>query len=83
MTKSNERTNPGKLARLEKVPAAASRMGISISGVYREVKAGRLGPLVKLGVRASALTSESVDAWIESRISESRAVSAAASKECS
>lgn len=78
MNKSNERTNPGKLARLEKIPAAAIRMGISVSGVYREVKAGRLGPLVKLGLRASALPSESVDCWIESRISESRAVSTAA-----
>ena len=77
MNKSIQKTNPGRLARLEKVPAAASRMGISVSGVYREVKSGRLGPLVKLGLRASALPSESVDFWIEARISESRAVSTA------
>lgn len=75
MNKSIEKTNPGRPVSLEKVPAAASRMGISVSGVYREVKAGRLGPLVKLGLRASALPSESVDGWIDSRISESRAVS--------
>ena len=76
MSQTTEKTNQGKLARLEKVPAASSRMGISVSQAYREIKAGRLA-LVKLGVRASAITSESVDAWIEARITESRAVSAA------
>ena len=74
--KTPEKTNPARPARLEKVPAASNRMGISVSQAYREIKAGRL-TLVKLGVRASAITSESVDAWIEARITESRAVSAA------
>lgn len=56
--------------RLERVPQAASRMGVSPSQVYREIKAGRLGPLVKLGPRASALPAESVDSWISARIAE-------------
>lgn len=56
---------------LEKIPTqAAPRMGLSTSQVYREIKAGRLGPLVKLGARSSAVPSESVDAWIASRIAE-------------
>lgn len=55
---------------LEKVPTAASRMACSVSQVYREIKAGRLGPLVKLGARSSAVPSDSVERWIRSRIAE-------------
>lgn len=56
---------------LEKIPTqAAPRMGVSTSQVYREIQAGRLGPLVKLGARSSAVPSESVDAWIAARIAE-------------
>lgn len=56
--------------RLERIPQAASRMGVSPSQVYREIKAGRLGPLVKLGPRASALPAAAVDSWIATRIAE-------------
>lgn len=62
--------NPARVAALEKIPAAARRMGISISQAYREIKAQRLGPLCKLGERASAVPSSSVDAWIAARIAE-------------
>jgi predicted DNA-binding transcriptional regulator AlpA len=62
--------NPARVAALEKIPAAARRMGVSISQAYREIKAGRLGPLVKLGERSSALPAASVDAWIAARIAE-------------
>ncbi|MCK6406555.1 MAG: hypothetical protein L6Q60_11125 [Rhodocyclaceae bacterium] len=58
------------VAALEKIPHAARRMGISISQCYREIKAQRIGPLVKLGERASALPAESVDRWISARIAE-------------
>lgn len=56
---------------LERIPTAAKRMGVSSSQVYREIKIGRLGPLVKLGERATALPSTAVDSWIASRIAES------------
>lgn len=56
--------------KLERIPAAAARMGLSTSQAYREIKAGRLGPLVKLGERASALPAEAVDGWIAARIAE-------------
>lgn len=55
-------------AKFEKVPDAAKRMCVSTCQVYREIKAGRLGPLVKLGKRSSAIPSTSVDAWIQSKI---------------
>jgi predicted DNA-binding transcriptional regulator AlpA len=57
-----------KVAALEKVPHAAKRMGMSTCSAYREIKAGRLGPLVKVGERASALPSVAVDAWIQAKI---------------
>ncbi len=60
--------SPATVAALEKVPHAARRMGISTCQAYREIKAGRLGPLVKIGERASALPAAAVDAWIQSKI---------------
>ena len=59
---------PATVAALEKVPHAAKRLGISTCSAYREIKAGRLGPLVKLGERASALPEAAVTAWIQARI---------------
>lgn len=59
-----------RVTALEKIPAAAQRMGCSTSQAYREIKAGRIGPLVKLGARASAVPASSVDAWIAARIAE-------------
>lgn len=59
-----------RVAALEKVPHAARRMGISTCQAYREIKAGRLGPLVKIGERASALPAAAVDAWIQARIDQ-------------
>lgn len=59
---------PATVAALEKVPHAAKRMGISTCSAYREIAAGRLGPLVKVGERASALPAAAVDAWIQAKI---------------
>lgn len=58
---------------IEKVPAAARRMGVSVSQVYREVRAGRLR-LVKLGERASGLDFAAVDAWIQAKIDAAQGV---------
>lgn len=69
--------SPARVAALEKIPAAARRMGVSTATVYRELKARRLGPLVKVGERASAISSESVDLWITERIAEANAQQAA------
>ena len=60
--------SPERVAALEKIPHAAERMGMSTCQTYREIKAGRLGPLVKVGERASALPSVAVDAWIQAKI---------------
>ncbi|MBZ0132084.1 MAG: hypothetical protein K8F53_05680 [Rhodocyclaceae bacterium] len=40
--------------------------------MYREVKAGRLSPPIKVGERASAFPSEEIDRFIAERIRESR-----------
>jgi len=65
--------SPARMAALEKIPAAAQRMGCSVSQCYRELKSGRLSPLVKIGARASAVPAEAVDGWIAARIAESKA----------
>jgi predicted DNA-binding transcriptional regulator AlpA len=70
-TRTEALPSPARVAALEKIPAAARRMGVSISQAYREIRAGRL-QLVKVGLRASAVTSESVDAWIAARIAEAK-----------
>lgn len=64
--------NEQKPVRLEKIAAAAIRMAISIPGVYREIKDSRLGPIIKLGPRASALDSADVDRWIATRMEEAK-----------
>ena len=56
---------------IEKVPAAARRMAVSVSQVYREIRAGRL-QLVKLGERASGLDVAAVDAWIIAKIEKAQ-----------
>ena len=70
MTNQNEVAASPARAALERIPTAAKRMGISVSQCYREIKAERIGPLVKLGERASGLPAEAVDAWIAARIAE-------------
>lgn len=57
---------------IEKVPTAARRMAVSVSQVYREVRAGRL-KLIKMGERASGLDSAEVDAWIRLKITTAAA----------
>lgn len=63
-------SNQAESPRLEKVPAAARRCSLSTSQFYREIQAGRVGPLVKLGARASAVPADSVDNFIRARIAE-------------
>ena len=72
MTRNNL-AHSSQVSALEKIPAAAQRMGCSTSQAYREIKSGRLGPLVKLGVRSSAVPAASVDTWIAARIAEATA----------
>lgn len=57
---------------LERPRDAAKRCGISVSQLYREVKAGRIAPPIKVGERASAFPSEEIDRFISERIKESR-----------
>lgn len=66
--KNELQNNTADRPAIERIPTAARRMGVSISQTYREIKAGRLGPLVKLGERASGLPAAAVDAWIQSKI---------------
>ena len=56
-----------RLLRLAEVLAAT---GLSQSGMYREIAAGRFPYPVRLTVRTSAWPSSEIYAWIEARIGE-------------
>ena len=71
-TQDDTQTTRAHVPTLERIPTAAKRMGVSSSQVYKEIRIGRLGPLIKLGERASALTSDSVDTWINNRINDAQ-----------
>ncbi len=71
MNQANAIPAPAMVAALEKIPQAARRMGLSVSGVYREAKAGRL-TIIKVGERASALNCAEVDKWIADRIAATK-----------
>lgn len=63
--------SPGTVAALEKIPHAAARMGISPSQFYRVAKRDGI-PIIKIGIRASAVPAEAVDSWITARIAEAK-----------
>lgn len=66
--------SPSTVAALEKCPDAARRMGCgSLSNFYRIAKRDGLR-IVKTGIRASAVVSADVDAWIAARIASAPAV---------
>ena len=60
--------SPAQVAALEKIPAAARRMGVSVSQFYRIAKRDGLR-IIKVTERASAVPQNDVDGWIQSRIS--------------
>lgn len=66
-------TTPAPLAALEKIPAAAKRMGLSVASFYRIAKRDGLR-IVKVSERGSAVPSEDVTAWIQRRIAAARGV---------
>ena len=59
--------SPALVAALEKIPAAARRMGVSNSQFYRIAKRGGLR-IIKVTERASAVPQADIDAWINERI---------------
>lgn len=60
--------NDGAAPSLEKIPAAARRMGVSVSQFYRIAKRDGLR-IIKVTDRASAVPQSDVDGWINERIS--------------
>lgn len=53
---------------LERLPAVRARTGLSRSEIYRRAALGAFPAPIKLGQRASAWTSTSIDQWIRDRI---------------
>ena len=59
--------SPAQVAALEKIPAAARRMGMSVSQFYRIAKRDGLR-IIKVSDRASAVPECDVSDWIQKRI---------------
>lgn len=57
--------------RLEKIPVAARRCGVSTAQFYRLAKAGHFR-IIKVGERASAVDASEVDAFIRGRLAVGR-----------
>ena len=66
-------TSPTAILRL---PAVQQRTGLSRSTIYARIALGQFPAPISLGSRAVGWTSDSIDKWIEARISDSRAVAA-------
>lgn len=64
----SETLSPASVAALEKIPAAAHRMGVSVSQFYRIAKRDGLR-IIKITERASAVPEIDVTNWINERIS--------------
>ena len=54
--------------RLLRLPDVEARTGLRKSAIYEGMKAGTFPACLKLGTRASAWPSSSIDAWIAERI---------------
>jgi prophage regulatory protein len=57
-----------------RLPSVKARIGLSRSSIYAFVSRGDFPRPISLGVRAVGWNSEAVDAWIASRVEQSRAM---------
>lgn len=53
---------------LERLPQVKARTGLSRSEIYRRVATGDFPQPIKLGVRATAWSSDEVSGWVAERI---------------
>lgn len=58
--------------RLLRLPVVKQRVGYSKSRIYYLVAEGRFPSPIAIGARASAWLESEIDAWIASRINDSR-----------
>jgi len=72
MLQTHGSTDSSAVVSLEKIPAAARRMGVSVSQFYRIAKRDGLR-IIKVTERASAVPQADVDAWIADRINRHEA----------
>lgn len=63
---------PPSAVSLLRLDAVEARTGLKKSAIYAGMKAGTFPACVKLGPRASAWSSSSIDTWIAERIREAQ-----------
>lgn len=57
--------------RIVRMPEIMRRTGFGRSSIYHLIKRGEFPPLVKIGARASGISSEVLDAWINEKLGAS------------
>jgi prophage regulatory protein len=57
---------------LLRLPEVITRVGLRRSAIYDAIAAGKFPTPIKLGRRCVAWPSDEIDAWVASRIAESR-----------
>ena len=57
-----------------KLPAVINQTGLGKSTIYLKMSLGEFPKPIRLGKRSVGWISEEIDAWVESRIADSRGV---------
>ena len=55
-----------------RLPIAKARTGLSRSSIYQKIAQGTFPKPIRLGLRSIGFVESEIEAWIESRIKESR-----------
>jgi prophage regulatory protein len=74
MKSSNTITSIKSERRFLRLAEVKRQVGLGRSAIYQKVKAGEFPAPISLGARAVAWLSDEIEAWIDSRVSASRAV---------
>jgi len=62
------------MLRLIRLPEVIDRVGLSRSTIYMFMQQGKFPKSIKLGSRAVAWNTEDIDAWIQEKVDQSKAV---------
>ena len=54
--------------RIVRMPEIMRRTGFGRSSIYNLIKQGKFPPLIKIGARASGISSEVLDAWVNEKL---------------
>jgi prophage regulatory protein len=73
MVSSIQKQSNNSSRRFLRLDQVKHQVGLGRSAIYQKVKAGEFPAPISLGARAVAWLSDEIDAWVDSRVSASRA----------